>query len=275
MTAAAGMVPLTAIFNPDSGPGPSTDPNYVAALTNLETAGGYVVAYLPTNFGGIPLANIESQVQAYRTQYGSLINGFFIDQMNITPSTLSYYQAIDSYIKSLNPAYSVFGNPGSPFLNGVSPQDYLSTADVLNIFEGPNTAPSLGAPGFDAYPYGLNWFQSYSSSQFSNIIYDVPADLGSPGTSAAMLADLNRAAQLNAGDIYITDQGLPNPYAQLPSYWDQEVAALHAQDVSMPEPGALGYLVGATLCGSLAVAARRCWDRPCCRSAGAAPSSAA
>ena len=47
-----------------------------------------------------------------------------------------------------------------------------------------------------------------------------------------MLADLSKAVSLNAGYVYITDQTLPNPYAQLPSYWDQEVAAI----ASVPEP---------------------------------------
>jgi len=62
------------------------------------------------------------------------------------------------------------GNPGQPYLNGVSPQDYLSTADVFNIFERPNSAPN-GSPGYNTYPYGLNWFESYASDRFGNIIY--------------------------------------------------------------------------------------------------------
>jgi hypothetical protein len=50
-----------------------------------------------------------------------------------------------------------------------------------------------------------------------------------------MLADLSQAAQLNAGHVYITDQTASNPYAQLPSYWDQEVSAI----ASLPEPSPL------------------------------------
>jgi hypothetical protein len=247
MAAAAGKVPIAAIMNPDSGPLPGpADPNYVTALTNLENAGGRVVAYVPSQFGSAPLSTVESEIQTYLTQYGHLINGFFIDQMNIVPSTLSYYQSIDSYIKGQGTSYEVIGNPGSPFLNGVSPADYLSTADVLNIFEGPNTAPSPGAPGFDAYPYGLNWFQSYSGSQLSNIVFAAPTDLD-------MLADVSQAVQLNAGSLYVTDQTQPNPYAQLPSYWNEEVSALQ----SLPEPGALVHLASAAMCCSLAVAARR------------------
>jgi tRNA A37 threonylcarbamoyladenosine synthetase subunit TsaC/SUA5/YrdC len=103
----------------------------------------------------------------------------------------------------------------------------LSTADIFNIFEGPNT----GASGFNNYPFGQTWYQSYPSNRFSNIVYDVP--------SSSLASDITRAAQLNAGSAYITDQTTPNPYAQLPSYWDQEVSAI----VDLPEPGALASLL--------------------------------
>jgi len=261
MATAASQIPVTAIFNPDSGPLPgSPDPIYVTAMTNLENAGGKVVAYIPTNFGSTPLGDpntpgtIEYDIHTYLAQYGSLINGFFIDQMNVLPSTLSYYQEIYNSIKT-HGSYTVIGNPGSPFLNGVSPQDFLSTANVMNIFEGPNKAPSPGAPGFDAYPYGLNWFLNYPGNRFSNIVFDVPTDAGNPSGSEAMLADLSKAAQLNAGYVYVTDQTLPNPYAQLPSYWDQEVAAIAV--ASVPEPRAVTLMASGCMLATMAMAARR------------------
>jgi hypothetical protein len=250
MAAAAREVSITAIFNPDSGPGPGEDPNYASAMANLEAAGGKVVAYVYTDNGNAPLATVEGQISTYISQYGHLINGFFLDGMFVIPSTLSYYQSLDSYIKGLNSSYTVIGNPGQPFLNGVTPQQYLSTADIFNIFEGPNTAPP-GDPGFNNYPYGLNWFQSYPSSRFANVIFDVP-------TASDMLADLSRAVQLNAGYVYITDQTLPNPYSQLPSYWDQEVAAAAA----VPEPSSLTIVLAAVgLLGMAGFARRRLRNR--------------
>jgi len=60
--------------------------------------------------------------------------------LHLTPSTVSYYQSIESFIKRLSSSYTVIGNPGDPFLTGVTPTECLSTADIFNISEGPNTA---------------------------------------------------------------------------------------------------------------------------------------
>jgi hypothetical protein len=252
----AQTINLDVIVNPASGPGTTTDPNYLSAIENLNaTAHGKVFGYISSDFGSRPLADVESDIQAYLNLYGNRFAGFFIDQMSILPSTLSYYQSIYHYIKGLGPSYTVIGNPGNPFLNGVSPNSFLSTANVLNIFEGPNIAPSPGAAGFDAYPYGLNWFLSYPSDRFSNVVFDVPADAGNPSQSSAMLADLSKAISLNAGTVYFTDGTGSNPYDHLPSYWDQEVAAISA--ASVPEPGALTTMTSGCLLTMLGVAVRR------------------
>jgi Spherulation-specific family 4 len=248
MAAAAAEIPVTAILNPNSGPLPgSPDPNYVNAMTNLEQAGGHVVAYIYTGDGAVPLATVEGEVSTYITQYGGLIGGFFVDAMSLAPSTLSYYQDLDGYIKSLNSSYTVIGNTGNPRLHGVSPADYLSTADVFDIFEGP---PDPGSSGFADYPYGEDWFLNYPSNRFSNTIYGVPV--------SALLPDLNKALQLNAGGIYITDVSGANPYDQLPSYWDQEVSELQRDPVEpVPEPNALSTLMFGGLVAFRVVAAKR------------------
>ncbi len=222
----------------------------MSAIANLNaTPYGQAFGYISTSFddGTRTLADVEKDIQGYLTLYGNHFAGFFIDQMNILPGTLSYYQSIYNYIKSLDPSYTVIGNPGSPFLNGLTPSQFMSTANIMNVFEGPNTAPSPGAPGFDAYPYGLNWFQSFSSSQIANVVYDVPA--------SAMQADLNKAIQLNAGTVYFTDGTGGNAYSALPSYWDQEVAAI--KSASVPEPGTFVLLASGCLLASVAVGLRR------------------
>jgi hypothetical protein len=264
MTAAAKEIPITAILNPNSGPAGSPTQAYKDAMTSLEAAGGKVVAYVFTAGGNTPLNTVESQINTYIAQYGGLIQGIFLDGMNlenftdsngVLHNTIPYYQSIFQYIKGLNPSYTVIGNNGDPFLNGATPADFLSTADIINIFEGPNTAPAPGAPGFDAYPYGVTWFQSYPSSRFANIVHDAPA--------SALLADLSKAVQFNAGSVFITDGTGGNPYGQLPSYWDQEVAAIQA--INTPEPSSSTIVA---VCGLLMAARFVPWRRGRLRRSG-------
>jgi hypothetical protein len=233
MASAASEVPITAIFNPDSGPAPGpSDPNYTTAMTNLETAGGHVDAYVYTNYGATSLSTVEGELATYITQYGSLIDGFYLDGMSNLPSELSYYETLDSYIKGLSSSYKVIGNPGI-----LAPMVYSSTANTLNVFEGSSASFSGLSPA------------DHSSSQYSYTIYGAT-------TTSAMAADINEALGFNAGDVYVTDQSLPNPYDQLPSYWDQEVAAIAAADAPVPEPGkgAMAILSGLAL---VAMAVRR------------------
>ncbi len=227
MAAAAAQVPITAIFNPNSGPLPGPpSPAYAAAFTQLEAAGGKVVAYVYTDNGNADgtasLSMVEGEISTYISQYGTLINGFLLDGTLITPSTLSYYVALHSFVEGLSQSYTVLANPGQPYLNGVSPQNYLSTADVFNLFEGTSA-------GYSTYPFGQTWYESDSSSRFWNTIYDVAANTGDPTQSAAMLAALSAAVSLDAGSTYITNLTGANPYDALPSYWNQEVAAVAAQ----------------------------------------------
>jgi Spherulation-specific family 4/PEP-CTERM motif len=248
MAAEAGTVPITAIFNPNSGPLPGLpDPNYITAMTNLELAGGSVVAYVDTDYGATPLATVEGEINTYLSQYGNLtsnplanlINGFFFDRMSNDPSEVSYYQSLYSFVKSLSTSYGVIGNPGT-----ATNSSYLAasppTASTFVTYEG-------SAAGYTSANTSTG-----SSSLYANIIYD-------QSTVAGMQANVAFAAQNNVGYVYVTDQPLNPPtgylYDQLPSYWDQEVAAVSA--ASVPEPGALALLASGCVLSMLGIAVRR------------------
>jgi hypothetical protein len=71
-----------------------------------------------------------------------------------------------------------------------------------------------------------------------------------------MQADIEFAAQNNVGYVYVTDRTLAsNPYAALPSYWDQEVAEIAA--VNTPEPGSLATVTSGCMLTALFIAAQR------------------
>ena len=213
MIAAASQVSLTVIFNPASGPASSFSSQYGTYLTNLENAGGTAVAYVWTDYGQESLTTVEGEIQTYISQYGKLINGFLLDGMSdvydTTAADVTYYNTLYNDIKGLSSSYQVIGNPGGPtttaYLNPSAP-----TANTLETFE--NAATSYTS---------ANTIAGYPSSQFANVIYD-------QSSAAGMDAEIKFAIKNNVGYIYVTDQNLPNPYAQLPSYWNQEVAFVAA-----------------------------------------------
>jgi Spherulation-specific family 4 len=241
MDAAATQVPLTAVLNPDNGPGAAQDPNYAIAVNKLEAAGGKVVGYVGTSYASVPLSSVEGEVSTFITLYPE-IDGFFLDQASNSPAALPYYQALYAYIVGLSSSYRMIINPGM-----ATDQAYLSasppTADVFNTFENLN----VDYPG--ATP--PSWVHLYSASRFSNVVYDAPA--------SSVDADIELAAARNAGSIYITDQTTPNPFDELPSYWDQEVAAIAARNgASVPELSTLSLLgIGGLLTFAAAAVKRR------------------
>jgi hypothetical protein len=257
MTAAASQVPITATLNINSGilsPGGSADPAYVNAMTHLENAGGHVIAYVYTSYGTdmstFSLSNVEGYIQEYINRYGLLINGFFLDGMSTDPAEITpYYSPLYQFIKGLNSSYQVIGNAGT-----ATSEAYFTTptADTIVTYENDQAYYAGATPP--------SWVYNYSPSRFANIIYDQP-------TVAGMQADISLAAQRHVGSVYVTDQmlnGQPNGtylYDRLPSYWNQEVASIHAFN-TVPEPRSSTIVA---VCALLAAARfapwRRAWGR--------------
>ncbi|HVT34895.1 MAG TPA: spherulation-specific family 4 protein [Nevskiaceae bacterium] len=205
---AAGAVPLTAILNPNNGPGSSTDPQYTAALAQVHAAGGRVTGYVHTQYGARAAATVQGEVDQYAALYN--VDGIFVDEMSSQSADVPYYAALYAYIKNRNAAWNVVGNPGT---NTV--EDYLKPAtrgaDTLVIYEDKAAHLAAFAPAA--------WTANYSADHFAAIIHTQP-------DANAMRAELGAASLANVGWVYITDDVLPNPYDTLPSYWNAEIAAL-------------------------------------------------
>lgn len=219
MTAAAGQVGITAIMNPDNGPGSSVNSDYTTAVDVFRAAGGKVVGYAHTSYGARSQADVLSEVASYASFYN--IDGIFLDEMSNTSVDFAYYQSLYSSIKSTNPGYRIFGNPGTNTL-----ESYLTAADVLVTFENQT--------GYDTFTPDT-WTNNYTADHFAHLLYNV-------NDKAAMLAYVALAADRNVGYLYITNDILTNPWDTLPQYWNAEVSAVSA----IPEPSS-GLLVLAGL----------------------------
>lgn len=215
MNQAAAQVPLTAIMNPNSGPGASKDPNYVSAVNALRNAGGKVIAYIHTSYGARPIAQVEAEVDAYLTWYA--IDGFFVDEMSDDTVTahLNYYSSLYQYIKGKSATLSVTGNPGTN-----TAENYLTlpAADNVVIFEDGSGYASF-APS--------SWVTNHLARQFTHILYSIP-------DAATMKSDISLAASRNAGWVYVTDDGGSNPYDTLPSYWTTQVSFVQSLNQALP-----------------------------------------
>lgn len=194
------------ILNPASGPGDAPRPDLAEAAARARGAGIAVLGYVPTAWGGRPLADARRDVDRYADWYP--LGGIFLDE---TPgqqegsANLAYYRALATQIRQRCPRGQVVCNPGQ----NTSPA-YLEVADVLVIFE--NSA--LRYAGWQA----AEWVAAYPPERFAHLVHSV--------APAAWADTCALAERRRPGWLYLTDRGLPNPWDQLPSFWDPLAARL-------------------------------------------------
>ena len=209
LATAAASVPLVAVMNPNNGPGTVRDPNYAAAVQQVQAAGGKVYGYVYTDYGSRSLTQVKADINHYFNWYH--VDGIFVDQMtnDVNSTHQQYYAQIDHFVHHKEASWIDVGNPGSN-----TPRSYVGhAADELVLFENDGSGYSTYKP--PAYQ------KDYPAGDFANILYNV-------ASASTMQSDVNLAVSRNTGWIYVTDDTLPNPYDTLPSYWDQEVSAVAA-----------------------------------------------
>ena len=123
------------IMNPDNGPGGTTDPNYVRAVSDCQQKYRHtVIGYVATTHGRRPFAAVRADIDRYARLYPAR-RGIFLDEMATDPASKAYYRRIFIYIKRQSPGALVVGNPGTAAATSwqlAAP----SVADVVVIFEG-------------------------------------------------------------------------------------------------------------------------------------------
>jgi hypothetical protein len=203
-------VPIVAIINPHNGPGRYYDPAYAAGIARLRAAGITVLGYDYTSYGGRSIASAMADVEAYKGWYP--VNGIFFDEMPDVSGYQAYYASLSSFADSLGLNFTV-GNPGHSL-----PSSYLGTVSQIVTYE------DQGLP---------------SAADLANSTLDMPrSQLVMIAYGVGQLSD-STVAELSdyAGYLYVTDQGLPNPYASLPDYFSKLVAALAPPTSTSPPVG--------------------------------------
>jgi hypothetical protein len=226
MSNAATRVSLIAILNPDSGPGTAQDANCVSAVADLHNAGGQVIGYVHTSYATRAMSQVTNDINLYLAFYS--LDGFFIDEMTDDADTnhLNYYATLYQYIKSLNARFTVTGNPGTSTVEAYLGQP---VTDMLMTFEDESTNYSGYMPS--------SWVTNHLARRFIHVAYGLT-------NTATMSNDVTLAISRNAGWIFFTDAGLPNPYDKLPTYWTNEVNIV--QSLNQPAPSTRIRLAGTT-----------------------------
>lgn len=194
------------IMNPNSGPGKKYDPNYASAIATVHSAGtGFlVIAYVHTKYGNRSLSTVKGEIDTYYSWYPA-IDGIFVDETASDAAHVSsYYQPLANYITSKKTGANVMLNPGvypdQSYLNISVPSTSML---IVNVFESNyGNYVSLTVP---------SWAFSYPAIKMSHLVYSA--------TSTQMPNAVTLSSQRNVGWVYVTDLGVSNPWAALPSYW--------------------------------------------------------
>lgn len=193
----------TFIVNPASGPGAHPIPAFRRVVGAARHAGARLLAYVPTGAGRRSIADVEHDLDRYRTWYG--LHDVLFDGAASQASFLGHYRTLADYARQ-HGAHQVVLNPGAP----PDPR-YFGIANAVVTFENSYTR-YRGA----RFP---SWLRHYPPSHQINII------LGA-STAADARDALTLARHRGAGVAYVTSGSNPNPYDTLPAYFDREAAWL-------------------------------------------------
>lgn len=196
-----------AVMNPATGPGTQVDLAYASAVVAAQARGIKVLGYVDTSYGRRDIKQVETDIANYYQWYN--VSGIMLDEASTKPGDLDYYAYLSSYIKHGAPGSLVALNQGT-----ASDEGYMNVADVIITFGGAfqDYVSNYAAPA---------WTTNYPAGRFWNVVYGAQ-------TNDQMRMAVRLSRQRNVGWVYITSEGLPNPWGALPSdqYFNDEISAL-------------------------------------------------
>jgi hypothetical protein len=206
LIAAAKEVPIVTIANPASGPGERVDPNYTDVISRATKAGLTVIGYVSTEYAKRSVEQLKADVDRWRQFYPE-IGGMFFDEQTSDASRLQHYREAFDYARRQIKGGFVASNPGVPcdaayFADGLP--------DAISVFEHHD--------GYDRFVPPAGWGDS-ERRRSAVLPYDTR-------DAEQMRQRLRRAVELRLVYFYATDDNGANPWDRLPTYWDDEVAAV-------------------------------------------------
>jgi hypothetical protein len=183
----------TAIANPYNGPGSAAQSDYSEAIATCQAEGQKVIGYVETGYGSRNLSEVEAQIADWYAWYPA-VNGIFLDEMPEEQDE-AYYSALENDVHERGG--TVVGNPGETDSTGWQ----LNVVDQVVTFEGTASEFATYKPA--------SWVLAAVPSRIANIIFEATVEV------------CGRAEEDNAGSVYVTSLGEPNPYEALPlpAFW--------------------------------------------------------
>jgi hypothetical protein len=204
VAAAAVLCPLTVIVNPNSGPGGPPNADYVQGLRHLRTQDKRIrlLGYVATGYGLRARQEVLADVATYTRHWRVHgVSGVFLDETPNTAAMVDYYARLCQAIPAtLRP---VVLNPGTRTEAG------YAALGVNVVFEGSYVNWLHYEP--DA------WVLDGDAGRHAALVYACP-------DATEMRRAVNLARRRNIGQVYVTDDAMPNPWDVLPSYWRDEAA---------------------------------------------------
>jgi hypothetical protein len=193
-------VRVVAVVNPANGPSTSRTDAYAAGIDKLTAAGVEVVGYVYTQYGSRNAAEVQRDMDSWRSFYPK-VSGIFFDEQSNQAGYVDYYRGLASYAHGKGFGLTI-GNPGTD-----TSESYIGSGlDVMLIYE------SNGLPAVDRL---AGWHAKYPKTNFGVIPWGANMDTA-----------FVQMARNYVGFIYINNDVLPNPWDSVPPYFEQLVAAL-------------------------------------------------
>lgn len=192
-------LPWIAVIDPLHGPGEQYDVDYDKNIKRLQGHDVTVLGYVSTKWASKSPDIVMQDIKKYNEWYD--VDGILLDEMISDPGHEGLYYNYTAYAKSLGMS-PVIGNVGTD----ISPT-YVGTVDAICTVEGDRTPPLSRLKG---------WQQSYDKSNFLYITYS------QSWIDPEYIAESTDYVNM----LYITDDTMPFPYDDFPTYLDRVLAVL-------------------------------------------------